>query len=468
MKKKYNLLTAIAMVVGIVIGSGVFFKVQNILSITNGNIWTGIFALLAGGVIMIVCATAFANLATRYTKINGIVDYSDAVVGEKYGSLMAWFIAVVYYPAMTSVLVWVTARYTGVLFGWEMTSANVMTLGIIYMIGIFAVNTFSPILAGKLQISTTIIKLIPLFLMGFVGLIFGLVNNVIEYQYINGEIVKTGKDSLQVLIENFSKTGNFIFKDFLGALVAAAFAYEGWMVATAISEELKDAKKNLPIALLCGTAIIMAVYILYYLGVSGGATTDVLLHGGAQYAFLEIFGSFFGTLLNVFVVISCIGTLNGLMVATTRAFYTISKRKVSKRFEMFKNVDAHTNMPMSSAALGLLLVALWHLFFYGANLAPEKWFGSFSFDSSELPIVTMYAMYFPIFILVIVKERKSMGIFKGIILPILATICSGFMVFAAIYSHGIAVLYYVILYVVIMFIGIVLMYYKKPNETVLE
>ena len=281
MKRQYNLLTAIAMVVGIVIGSGVFFKVQNILLNTKGNILTGVIALLVGGIIMIVCASTFANLATKYSEINGIVDYSDAVVGPKYGSLMAWFIATIYYPAMTSVLVWVTARYTGVLFGWDIAGANVMTLSVIYMVGIFAVNSFSPILAGKIQISTTVIKLIPLFLMGVIGLIFGLVNNTIEYQYIDGEIVKTGKDSFQVLIENFANSGEFVFKDFLGALVAAAFAYEGWMVATSICGELKDSKKNLPIALLFGTSIIMIVYVLYYLGVIGGATTDVLIHGGA-------------------------------------------------------------------------------------------------------------------------------------------------------------------------------------------
>ena len=464
MKQKYNLLTAIAMVVGIVIGSGVFFKVQNILDITKGNVLTGVISLLVGGIIMIVCAITFANLATRYSKINGIVDYSDAVVGSKYGSLMAWFIATIYYPAMTSVLVWVTARYTGVLFGWDMTSSNVMILGVVYMVSIFAVNAFSPILAGKLQISTTVIKLIPLFLMGFVGLIFGLINNNIEYQYIDGEIVKTGTNTLQVLIENIKNSGEFNFKDFLGALVAAAFAYEGWMVATAISGELKDAKKNLPIALLFGAAIIMIVYILYYLGVTGGATTDVLIHGGAQYAFLEIFGDFFGTLLNVFVVISCIGTLNGLMVATTRAFFTISKREVSSKFEMFSTVDKYTNMPMNSAVIGIVLVGFWLAFFYGANLAPEGWFGSFAYDSSELPIITMYAMYFPIFILVMVRERKNMGNFKAIILPILALICSGFMVFAAIYAHGVSVLYYLIMYVVIMAAGWLLMF-RKTNKT---
>jgi APA family basic amino acid/polyamine antiporter len=60
----------------------------------------------------------------------------------------------------------------------------------------------------------------------------------------------------------------------------------------------------------------------------------------------------------------------------------------------------------------------------------------------------------------IIKERKELGVFKGIILPILALISSGFMVFAAIYSHGIKVVYYLIVYVIIMGLGILL--FKLP------
>ena len=72
MSKKYGLLMAICMVVGVVIGSGVFFKVQNILEITQGNVISGVLALIIGGIIMIVCATTFSFLATKYTKINGL------------------------------------------------------------------------------------------------------------------------------------------------------------------------------------------------------------------------------------------------------------------------------------------------------------------------------------------------------------------------------------------------------------
>ena len=138
---------------------------------------------------------------------------------------------------------------------------------------------------------------------------------------------------------------------------------------------------------------------------------------GADFSdiFGDIFGDFFGTILNVLIVISCIGTLNGLMMASTRAFYTISKRDVNPRFELFKEVDVKTNMPINSSLIGIILVGLWYVYFYGANLT-ASWFGPFTFDSSELPIITMYGMYFPIFINMIRKERKDLGVFKGIIL----------------------------------------------------
>ena len=111
LKKKYGLFTAIAMVVGIVIGSGVFFKGQDILGYTGGNMWTGILAWIIGGVVMVICACAFAVLATKFEKTNGAVDYAEATCGKGYAYYMGWFMATIYYPAMTSVLAWVSARY---------------------------------------------------------------------------------------------------------------------------------------------------------------------------------------------------------------------------------------------------------------------------------------------------------------------------------------------------------------------
>ena len=74
LEKKYGLITAIAMVVGIVIGSGVFFKAEKVLNATGGNVTLGILAWVIGGVIMISCAYTFAVMATnrenkRYSRL---------------------------------------------------------------------------------------------------------------------------------------------------------------------------------------------------------------------------------------------------------------------------------------------------------------------------------------------------------------------------------------------------------------
>ena len=100
------------MVVGIVIGSGVFFKAQDILNYTDGNMIFGTLAWIIGGIVMIICAFNFANFATKYEKVNGVVDYAEAIVGKKYAYMTGWFLSTIYFPAMTSVLAWVSARYS--------------------------------------------------------------------------------------------------------------------------------------------------------------------------------------------------------------------------------------------------------------------------------------------------------------------------------------------------------------------
>ena len=101
--KKYGLFTAIAMVIGIVIGSGVFFKAEKVLTATGGNLFLGIIAWIIGGIIMITCAYTFSVMATKYEYVNGVVDYAEATMGKTYGYYVGWFMAVIYYPTLTSV-----------------------------------------------------------------------------------------------------------------------------------------------------------------------------------------------------------------------------------------------------------------------------------------------------------------------------------------------------------------------------
>ena len=74
-KKQYGLWMGIAMVIGIVIGSGVFLKAGGVLELSGGDLKLSLLAWLVGGVIMICSGFCFAVFASKITKYNGVVDY---------------------------------------------------------------------------------------------------------------------------------------------------------------------------------------------------------------------------------------------------------------------------------------------------------------------------------------------------------------------------------------------------------
>jgi len=460
LNKKYGLFTAISMVVGTVIGSGVFFKAEKILTTTGGDMTSAILAWLIGGLIMIICAYTFAIMATKYEKVNGLVDYAEMAVGPKYAYFVGWFSVMIYIPCITSVLAWVSARYTLVLFGSsDITGGSCMLLAGFYMCACYTLNTLAPIFAGKVQVSTTVIKLIPLLLMAVVGTIAGLANGITVENFT----------TIPTTAEIMAVKPNYVpvASPLLTAVVATAFAYEGWIIATSINAEIKDAKRNLPIALVLGSIVVVLVYTLYYIGLAGAADNLTMIasgEAGAKTAFSNIFGRAGATVLMVFIVISCLGTENGLMLGVSRGMYALAVRNQGVKPEVFKIVDPKTNIPSNSAIWGLFISMVWLMYFYGANLAPTPWFGFFCFDSSELPIVTLYAMYIPIFINLMRKE-KDMGVFRRFVAPSLAIVSSIFMVYAAFVSHGFrAVFGYLIVFAVIMLISTFFIKSQKTRE----
>ena len=415
----------------------------------GGNLPLGILAWVVGGAIMIIFGYTFSILATRHAGVGGIVDYAEALVGKPYAYVLGWFTTFIYYPAMTGVLSWVTARYFGALIGWSLNSVDVMLLSCGFMILSYAVNTLSPIIAGKVQVSTTVIKLIPLFLMAIVGTVVGLLNGTTVENFTN--IPEVGP-------------GGGLLKAFFGAIVAAAFAYEGWIIAISINAEIKNPKKNLPRALVLGTLIIAATYIFYYVGLAGSVKNEILMASGEQgvkTAFEGIFGKVGGIGLQVLIVISCFGTLNGLMLATTRSVYSISARGNGIKPRMFKQLDAETNMPTNSAVMGLSLSMLWLLFFYGANLSPVAWFGKFAFDSSELPIITIYALYIPILIMMMKKE-KGLNPINRFVFPTVCILLCVFMMYATVMSHKMGVVWYLVAFAAIMLLSVP--FYKNKEK----
>ncbi len=458
LKKKYGLITAICMVVGIVVGSGVFFKAEAMLNITNGDLPVALLSWLIGGCVMVISAYTFAVMGTKFEKINGVVDYSEALVGSKYAYYVGWFMATIYYPAMTSALAWLSARYTMVLFGFELNSAETMVLAFVYLILSFALNTLSPKLAGHFQVSTTVIKLIPLILMAVVGTIYGIKNGVLIDNM--NSVVELVKDAEGNIVSSTQVARQGVSTHLiLAGVCTSVFAYEGWVIATAINSELKDAKKNLPSALVLGTIIVVVVYMLYYIGISGSIKTAELLPNGAGLAFKTIFGNVAGTILTVFIAVSCLGTLNGLTLACDRGFYSLAARNHGPRPDFLGKLDHATEMPSNASIVALIFNALWLFYFYMANLTPFASYtgkGSiFLFDSTELPLICVYAFYLPLYVMLMVKG-KEFNVFRRFIMPILSFAGACLFIYAAIAKHGIKNIGFIIVAGIIMLFGAIL------------
>ena len=184
---------------------------------------------------------------------------------------------------------------------------------------------------------------------------------------------------------------------------------------------------------------------------------------GATRAFVNIFGGLLGNILNLFIAISCAGTMNGLMLGCSRGIYSLAGRGEGPAPELFGQVDKKSNMPGNSAIMGLFFCGFWGAYFILASVL-ETWGGAkafvgtpfesviFSFDASELPIVTLYAMYIPIFISWMRKATDEKPL-KRYVIPVLAILGSLFMVYACLVGHRMENFWYLIVFAVVMFIG---------------
>jgi APA family basic amino acid/polyamine antiporter len=440
LQKKYGFWTATAMVVGIVIGSGVFFKADNVLEASNGSLPTALFAWLIGGVIMVVTAYVFSKIATRIQKINGVVDYFEQAYGRTAGYLVAWFMTFIYYPTLVAVLAWVSANYTQGLMG---APAALWPLAWGYLTAFFLLNYFSPVLAGRWQVTSTVVKLIPLGLVAVVGTVLGLRSGMtMENFTVAAKAVSQGGGGLAL------------------ATLSTAFAYEGWIIATVINAELKDAKRTLPRALVVGTISVVCIYMLYYLGISGVLTNEqVLAQGDAApvRVISIIFGRLGGTLLTVFVIISCLGTLNGLIMGSARGMFSIASRGLGPRPDLFSKVNPLTNSTTLSAVIGYVLSCLWLLVWYG-NFA--GWWGDFM-DISELPIAFLYVIYISLYIWVM-KTFTDLGSFNRYACPFLAGAGSLYIIWGAIQKA--MFLHFLVLSLAILVAGVLLMHGKRPQS----
>ena len=236
LKPKYGLFTAFTMIVGIVIGSGIFFKADDILTLTGGNIALGALAFAVAAIAIVFGGLAFAQLASLTDSPGGLVAYAQEFGNRRLACAAGWFQTFFYYPSLISVVSSVVGVYLALLFGQSWSLGTQVLVGGCFLLLCYLYNTLSPKFGGAFQRLSSVVKLIPLLLFAAVGMLFGDPTSIVPPQ-----------------------TGSaFAALGWTAALAPIAFSFDGWIVATSIAHEVRDAKRNLRIALIAAPAAALA------------------------------------------------------------------------------------------------------------------------------------------------------------------------------------------------------------------
>ena len=325
---------ALSTVVGMVIGGGVFFKPQAVYEITGGGPGLGMIAWILAGIMTITAGLTAAEVSAAIPKTGGMMVYIEEIYGKKLGFLTGWMQSVLFFPATIAAISVMFGQQAAILLGNE-SLVIPMTVGVILLIGVL--NTFGSKTSGAIQTVSTVCKLIPLVLIIVFGFIKGGGNNPI----------------VQPLVaEGISPTG------VIGQLlVAILFAYDGWINVGAIAGEMKNPGKDLPKAIVGGLSLVMGVYVvinLAYLWVL--PASELAKYASPASAVAEVlFGSIGGKIINVGILVSVFGCINGYLLTGPRITYTLGKQKtIPVIFGKLNKNDVPANATLLMAVLSAL------------------------------------------------------------------------------------------------------------------
>ena len=170
LRKTIGFNAALSTVVGILIGSGVFFKPQAIYSATNGGPGLGLLAWLIGGLITIAAGLTAAEVSASIIKPGGLMVYLEEIYGERIGFLTGWMQLILFVPAIVAALGIIFAQECVSLLGLN-NELYVIAIAIGVIVFIVSLNSLGAKFGGAIQTASTICKLLPLAVI----IIFGLI-----------------------------------------------------------------------------------------------------------------------------------------------------------------------------------------------------------------------------------------------------------------------------------------------------
>ena len=304
-----GLFSAVAIIVGTTIGSGIFRVPARVAGLV-GEPGVVLLAWVIGGALALFGALTVAELAAASPRSGGLFAYIDEAFGPMPAFLFGWSqLSVIRASALGSIAT-IFAEYLG--YFTKFTPQEVRYAAAATILVVALINYLGVKYASRVMGVATIAKY-----AGMVGLV------VLAFAVGDGNW------------SNFSHSGSattttFSLSMVASALVSIMWAYDGWADLSYIGGEIKNPGRNFPVALIAGTILIIAIYLLlnaayiYLVPVSEMAGQPLIAATAAGR--IPILGGAGAGIVSAIVMISCFGTLNGSMLTNPRIFFAMADR----------------------------------------------------------------------------------------------------------------------------------------------
>ena len=422
--------SAISIVIGTIIGSGIFFKQASILD-SAGSSTMAIAAWIFGGVITLTAGLTIAEIGAQMPYTGGLYVYVENLYGRICGFLAGWMQVIVYGPAIiASVAGFMSIMITN-LFGidakWRIPVA------LITIIAIGLMNFLENNVAATFSVITTIGKMIPIAAIIIFGLFWG------------------HQDALgQTVSEVNRSTGGFGV-----AVLATLFGYDGWILIANLGGEMKNPQKLLPKAIILGISSVLVIYTLITIGIFRFIPANMIHSLGentTSYLATKAFGEIGGKLLSIGIIISMMGTLNGKIITFPRIVYAMARRGDLPFSRLLSYVTPKGKSPIIATVFIIILATIMMLFFDPDHL-------------SDLCVFTIYCFYlmtfFGIFILRKKNNKRPFSTPLYPLVPIVAIAGGLFVLISELFNDPAGVL----LFVSIVVIGLPVLYVVKRMDS---
>lgn len=307
LERQFGLATALAIVIGQVVGIGIFLVPAGMARTVGSPFWL-LLIWLAVGFMTLCGALCYAELAARLPHAGGSYVYLREAYGNGTAFLYGWMVLLVLDPGLSALFAVGLASYAGYL--WPLSPAGarmlaigaVLTIGLVTVLGTRAGTAFIRVLTA-LKIGT----------LAFI-VIFGFASG-------RGEV-----DNLRP----FFTIPRDAFAALAGGVVGAFFAFAGWWEVTRMAGELRDPQRNVPRMLVLGILALTIIYLLttavfLYLVPVESATNDEAF---AALAGEALFGPAGGAILASIVVVSVLGTLFAYFTVSPRVYFAMAQDRL--------------------------------------------------------------------------------------------------------------------------------------------